>query len=406
MEIKSKKKQTGHSITTYRVRLYDRHFDWLKQTKLLYDQVMKHFFDVLRKEPGLLELSDFLLLRELEVICIGTKEMKNRCQEPDYPLLIDPKVPLYFRRSAINTAIDLARKNAESISPNMTLYKGMYRDFTDSYIELKLFNGNAWVWVTYPFSGRALPKEADWLSPMLEFSKKDVWMSVPVSFEVDDVRTIKERMETEERICAVSVPDNGVMAVAVILDRTGREIDNCYIHGGKEKEEQRRKVLTRIRISEESRKQHGGNENATLYAKLKDINHYYSHYVSKKIVDYCVEQDIKVIVVPNYETAIDFRDKQFLRTDSYRWLGRSILKKLEYKAFQRGIVVTAIRPYHISDCCSECGAKIRKYNEGHEPSEKYYGGKLYLCPNGHQGNTALNIAKNVGKSFLSYYPRQ
>lgn len=403
---KNKKKKTGHSIITYRVRLYDRHFDWLKQTKVLYDQVVKHFFNVLRKEPELLELSDFLLLRELEVKCIGTKEMKNRCQEPTYPLLIDPKVPLYFRRSAINTAIDLARKNAESISPNMTLYKGMYRNFTESHVELKLFNGNAWVWVIYPFSGRALPKEAEWLSPMLEFSKKDVWMSVPVSFEVDDIRTIKERMETEERICAVSVPDNDVLAVAVIMDRAGREVDNCYIHGGKEKEEQRRKVLTRIRISEESRKQHGGNENATLYAKLKDINHYYSHYVSKKIVDFCEEQEIKVIVVPNYETAIDFRDKQFLKTDSYRWLGRSILKKLEYKAFQRGIVVTTILPYHISDCCSECGAKIRKYNEGHEPSENYYGGKLYMCPNRHQGNTALNTAKNVGKSFLKYYPRQ
>ena len=162
-------------------------------------------------------------------------------------------------------------------------------------------------------------------------------------------------------------------------------------------------MLERIRISEESRKQHGGNENVTLYAKLKDINKYYAHYVSKKLVDFCIEQGIKVIVVPNYETAIDFRDKQFMKTDFYRWLGRSILNKLKYKAFLQGIVVTTIRPYHISDCCSECGAKIRKYNEGHEPSRNYFGGKLFTCPNGHHGNTALNTAKNVGKSFLSYF---
>ena len=403
MEKNSNKKQTGHSIITYRVRLYDRHFDWLKQTKELYDRVVKHFFDVLCKEPELLELSDFLLLRELEIKCIGTKEMKNKCQEPEYPLPKHPKVPLYFRRSAINTAIDLARKNAESISPNMTLYKGMYREFTDSRIELKLFNGNAWVWVMYPFSGRTLPKDAEWLSPMLEFVKKDVWMSVPVSFEIEDIRTVKERMETEERICAVSVPDNDVLAVAVIMDKTGKELERFFVRGGNEREEKRRKVLERIRISEESRKQHGGNENVTLYAKLKDINKYYAHYVSKKLVDFCIEQGIKVIVVPNYETAIDFRDKQFMKTDFYRWLGRSILNKLKYKAFLQGIVVTTIRPYHISDCCSECGAKIRKYNEGHEPSRNYFGGKLFTCPNGHHGNTALNTAKNVGKSFLSYF---
>ena len=110
-------------------------------------------------------------------------------------------------------------------------------------------------------------------------------------------------------------------------------------------------------------------------------------------------------MVPNYETTIDFRDKQFMKTHSYCWLGRSILNKLEYKAFLQGIVVTTISPYHISDCCSECGAKIRKYNEGHEPSKIYFGRKLFTCPNGHHGNIALNTAKNMGKIFLGYYSR-
>ena len=56
------KKQSGHTILTYRVRLYKRHFDWLKMTKELYDRVVKHFFFVLSKEEALLEQSDFLLL--------------------------------------------------------------------------------------------------------------------------------------------------------------------------------------------------------------------------------------------------------------------------------------------------------------------------------------------------------
>ena len=33
-------------------------------------------------------------------------------------------------------------------------------------------------------------------------------MSVPVSFEVDDIRTVKERIKTEEHICELSVPNN------------------------------------------------------------------------------------------------------------------------------------------------------------------------------------------------------
>ena len=423
------KKQIGHSTLTYRVRLYDRHFALLKETKELYDRVVKHFFDVLVKEEELLAQSDFLLLRALETKCIGTKELKAAGVQPQYPLVGFPKVPLYFRRSAINTAIDLARKKAETIAPNMVLYKGMYQNFTDKTIDIKLLCGSRWEWVTYPFSGRDFPEEAVRLSPMLVLEKKTAWLDVPLSFPVEDVRTVKERMKTEERICALAFPDNDTLAVAAILDRNGTELEYRFFRGGKTKEEQRRRVIQKIRFSEESRglearKQTGKQrtaeelagdstaiesqekspENATLYAELKDINRYYAHRVSRQIINFCRQQNIKVIVVPNYEKSIDFSDKHFLKTDVFRWLGRSIIKNLKYKAFQQGIVVTSIRPYHIADCCSECGEKIRRYNEGHNAGKNYYGGKLFICPNGHSGNTALNTAKNVGKSFLTYFP--
>ena len=72
------KVKTGHGIVTYQVRLYQRHYEWLQQTKQLYTKVVAHFFEVLIKERDLLELSDFLLLRALEERCIGTKEMKAK----------------------------------------------------------------------------------------------------------------------------------------------------------------------------------------------------------------------------------------------------------------------------------------------------------------------------------------
>lgn len=412
------KRQIGHSILRYRVRLYDRHFVWLKATKKLYTQVVEHFFQVLRNEPGLLEQSDFLLLRALEAKCIGTKEMKAKGQLPEFPLTELPKIPLYFRRSAINAAIDLSRKKAENLEPNMVLYKGMYQNFTDHTIDLKLFNGEKWVWVTYPFTGREFPPEATRLSPMLVLEKKDAWLEVPLSFEVTDIRTVNERMQTEERICAVSFPDNDVLAVAVILSRDGQEEQHRFFRGGKAREHRRRMLMERLRISEESRgltdrtpkqeaeAQQGTEKNdVAVYQALSDLNHHYAHQVSRQILNFCLEQNIKVIVVPNYETSIDFRDKRYLKTDAYRWLGRSIISNLKYKAFGRGIVVTSVRPYHITDCCSECGAKIRRYNEGHAAGQNYYGGKLFLCPNGHSGNAARNTAVNVGKSFLTYYQK-
>ena len=159
-----KKEKTGHCILTYRVRLYDRHYSWLERTKALYTKVVAHFFEVLTKEEQLLQQSDFLLLHALEEKCIGTKEMKAKGMAVPYPLLDFPKIPLYFRRSAINAAIALMRKctlNSEwktetSLVANrleaicstcpLTLYKGMYQNFTDTTIELKVFTGEGWKW--------------------------------------------------------------------------------------------------------------------------------------------------------------------------------------------------------------------------------------------------------------------
>ena len=445
-----KKAKTGHCILTYRVRLYDRHYTWLEQTKELYTKLVVHFFDVLTKEEELLQQSDFLLLRALEEKCIGTKESKAKGIEIPYPLFCFPKIPLYFRRSAINAAIALMRKctlhrewnsseekellleasnkknSFEEICSTcpLTLYKGMYQNFTDTSIELKVFTGETWKWIEYPFSGRSFPKEATTLSPFLVLKKKQAWLNVPISFEVPDIRTVKERMQQGERICAVSFPDYNVMAAAVVLSNEGEILSKQLFKGGKQKESQRKRILEQIKRSEESRGlkkkkevvqevsveqysmelvQEKFLENTKLYQKLREINRHYAQSISRQILNYCVKQEVKVIVVPNYETTINFSDKSYMNTDNYRWLGRSIIKKLKYKAFQQGIVVTSIRPYHISDTCSECGSKIKKYNEGHVAGQKYLGGKLFICPNGHHGTVAYNTAKNIGKSFLTYW---
>ena len=480
-----KKRKTGHLIVTYKVRLYDRHFDWLYETKELYARVVKHFFLVLVKEKQLLQLSDFQLLRELEILCIGTKEMKANHIAPAYPLMNVPKIPLYFRRSAINAAIELVRKQTVSKTEitldarmqleeqqeqeidklvrkaPMTFYKGMYQNFTDTSIELKLFHGKRFVWVTYPFTRREFPQNAKRLSPILSFQNKSVYLNIPVSLEVSDIRTVKERMLEEERICAISFPDYDVVAVAIIFSKEGKVIGKKFFHGGKQKEQRRKQILRKLKESKESRTKQQENgkenpmvsfdtmiqennfvqedkqqensfikeedkqksssiqkdskqknpfmqedrnqENAYLYEKLRNLNHYYAHKISRQLVDYCVEQNIRLIVVPNYEHSLDFRKKRYLSTDAYRWLGRSIIKNLKYKAFASGIVVTSIRPIHISDTCSECGAKIRKYNEGHMASANYHGGKLFVCPNGHRGNTAENSAKNIGRKFLELF---
>ncbi len=418
--------KTGCSTVTYKARLYDRHQNWISGTKQLYNQVVWHYYQILMNETQILDQSNFLALRVLEEISIGTKEMRARGEEPVWKLENLPKIPLYFRRSAINMALGLARSYfvsrerwqedtkrgvpspAAGLDCSIVLYKGMYRNFQKDSIELKLYNGQKWIWVRYPYTGRQIPEEGRILSPTLKVEKNAAYLHIPVERKVNDIRTVNERMEREETICAISFPDNDCLAVCVIMNREGEVKESRFIHGGAEREKKRKQQMGRLEKSKESRKgdnknrtvESDGRENQEIYKKIGQINQYYAHQVSRKIVEYCMQRGIKVIIVPNYENAINFQTKGYLHTNGFHWQGRAIIRNLKYKAFQNGMVVTTIRPYHIADSCSECGKKIQRYNEGYRASRNYYGGQLYQCPNGHKGNAALNTAKNIGRYFL------
>ncbi|MBO5278733.1 MAG: transposase [Lachnospiraceae bacterium] len=467
------REKTGTTTITYRFHLYEKHLQWFACTKQLYNRVVAHYYGILRKRQELMSLSGHELLRELERLSVGTKEMKAACLKPDYPLADFPKIPLYFRRAAINNAAGLMRSyisrhrrwelltesgrqagNEPShpsefqISP--VYYKGMYREWKERSVELKLYDGKTWRWDTYRYKGRELPEGAVCQSPTIVVEKKQVILHVPVELPVCDTRTVKERMETEQVICAVAFPDYDVLAAGVLLDRQGRKLSEKTFRGGNAREGQRGEILEKLEKSQRSRgngrrecrspmetdraykvdcrqqKQEAGTdgvtgaeapatgaeagmpgrENAVLYDKLSKINRYYAHQISREIVDYCVRNGVKIIVVPDYGDAIDFAGKGYLSTNGFRWQGRAIIKNLRYKAYREGIVVTSVSSHHISDRCSECGEEIKKYNEGHRAGKNYYGGKLFVCPNGHRGNSAINTAGNIGRYFLRGYPQE
>lgn len=403
-------KKLGHTTITYRFRLYEKHQERFQATKRLYNLVVKHYYEILKERLGLLELSGHELLRELERMSVGTKEMKAACQEPEYPLVGMMKVPLYFRRAAINNAAGLMRRGMEQDGHHDTekelfqlspvYYKGMYRNWNqeEKSIELKLYDGEKWSWGKYRYTGRDLPENGVCQSPVLVVGKKDVQLHVPVELPVEDTRTIKERMQEEERILAVAFPGDDSMAIGAVLNRNGTLEATAFWKGGQQRKAVRNAYKKKIEMQKAT-----GQSGRKYQEKTRNMNDFYAHQVSRRIVDYCIEQNIRVIAVPNYQRAIDFGDKQYLKTDNFEWIGRRIIQYLKYKAYAQGIVVSSVPMYHISDTCSICGAKVKRYNEGYVPGKGSYGGSLYNCPNGHQGNSGLNAARNVGKRFLSFY---
>lgn len=414
------KEKNEYATITYRFRFYDKHLDWLYETRLLYNRVVKHYYNLLVDHSDWLSMTNFNLLRELEVVTVGTREMKKAGKEAICPLTDFPTIPLYFRRAAINCAISMMRSFqaqksyienrqqekgssrtlslASTFSAAPVYYKGMYKEWKEGSILLKVYTGEKWKWNCYRFTGRKLPEEAEVLSPTLYVEEKQACLHVPIRKPVEDFRSVKERMQSEEKIFAVSFPGNDSIAVGAVLRKDGSFEKSVFFQGGSELKAKKNTLKRKWR--EQQKK---GNTGKKYLKKIENLNTDKAHLISRRILNFCREEKIKIIVVPKYQQAIDFSTRAYLKTDSFEWIGRRVIRYLKYKAFLEGIMVSTVPTWHISNCCSECGAGIRRYNEGHTPGRNYYGGQLFLCPNGHRGNSGLNTAKNVGRRFLSYY---
>lgn len=384
------------------MRFYDKHVDWLSKTAVLYNRVVKHYYELLAQRTDLLSMSNFYLMRELEILSVGTREMKKAGEKAAFSLVDFPVIPLYFRRAAINCAISMMRSfqarkitgasMAEKFSAAPVYYKGMYKELKEGSVLLKVFTGEKWKWQQYRFCGRKIPKESVILSPAVYMGEEQAYLHIPVQKTVEDIRTVAERMKTEDKIFALAFPGGDSIAVGALISRTGEFLKASFFRGGLELKAKRKRLIRKWKKGEKK-----------YLKKIENVNTYYAHLISRQILDFCKREGVTVIVVPNYRQAIDFSNKGYLKTDNFEWIGRRVIRYLKYKGFSEGILVSKVPVYGISNSCSVCGEKIRRYNDGHTPGRNYYGGQLFICSNGHRGNSGLNTARNIGKRFLSYF---
>lgn len=430
------KNKISYYILTYRFRLFCEQKEWLVQTNEMYNQVLAFYYEVLKAETTLSELtSKQQILRQLELLTIGARGQSK--SEVKYPLPYK-KVPLYFRRAAANDAIRLwksqtvCKKTSEesmvripreaNLYASPIFYKGMYKELTSESICLKLWNGSKWQWITCGLDtcGRVLPEADKLMSPILKVEKKRTMLHIPVKEIVEDARTVEERVCTEEKICTAVFPNNDCLAVLTILNRNGKCENSLFIREGKELAHQKKKLLNRMKKNRESMGidgQYGDlkentnmaeeyllEENKHIKEKIRNINDTYAHKVSRQIVNFCKEHQVKLLVVPNYHYTMNLNQIGYLSATSYDWIGRRIIEYTRYKAFVEGIVVTSVPTKDTMSSCHICGEKINRYNKDNTPNPNYYGGKNYICPNGHRGNSYFNAAINIGKKFLKAYP--
>ena len=411
------KMKAGYAITTYKIQLNYKHLDWFKQTQSLFDAVLAFYYKLLEKQPEILELSNQNLLRHLELQTIKQRDGTK----PEIPLPFE-KIPLYFRRAAINAAISMYRsymgklktwaekqiKNEKPSPPkrlhmSMLYYKGMYKDFDEKSILLKLYTGRAWVWAKHWYTGRPFPENAELMSPTVVIKKKKVMLHIPVKEIVEDGRTAKERVKQHESFVAVALTTSDTLAVCTTIQADGSASHPYFIKGGKELAHRRKQLLGYTKRSS-APENVNGRQNAKYYQKITRVTDHYAHEVSRKIVDYAVRQGAKLIVMPGYSNSFAKGTLPYLKTNVMDFIGRRIIRYTSYKAWQAGIVVTFNSVGNAKKECYHCGSVIYKYNTEYQPpSQNFYGGKNFRCKEGHKGSTALNTARNIGKSFYGAF---
>lgn len=426
------------------MKLYCKHPEWIEATKQLYNEVEEFYYRLLLNYPEHWGKTAQSILRELEKLTV-----KSRSGEEPAVTVPFERVPVYFRRAAINAAIAMLHsyhtklknweqkkaeaeqegfvykktkpETAKSFCASPTFYKGMYKEFEEGSIVLKLYTGSSWSWVKCKLRGRAVPKEGEKLSPTVVTGKKEIRLHIPVKMPVEDGRSVKERMEAGEAVCGITFTNSDAFAVCVIYAADGRAAASRFIRGGKEFAHHSKRLLEKVGRNRSVMGKHFDwtGANKRHWEHLKHLRDYHAHRVSREIVRFCQAYNVKIIVYTKTEGMSGMTAKQRLsyeavqrhvmsRTGKYSPYGLSSLikKQLSYKAWQEGIVITGVRPHYTAEKCTVCrsyllkGKDLRKNGTGAGAEER-----SYCCPNGHKGNKDLNTAKNIAKAGLKKFGR-
>ncbi len=388
--------KTGYSIRTWKKRLFCPHQDWLEKTEAYYTEVLNFYYGLLKQRQDLWSNSLFQIQRDLEILTVAGRDGR----QPECPLPFH-KVPVYFRRSAINKAATAVKSSAagmdcqggfgakdkfpDEIEGTVTFFKGMYRNLSDEGIQLKLWNGEKWCWTECTLTGRDFPEDGALMSPVLVKEKNWYMLHIPVKQENEDARTAKERMAAGERVCSVRFTNTDMFAMCCVLEGDGSlaAVQNC--RGGDAYRHHCRQLLEKIDKSRAyTDKDNSSKPNKKYYTHLKNLSEHYAHQVSSEIVGFCKKQSAGIIVLPIYNE--DFSRMSLYKSGNFSPLHLSsrIRSFLKYKAWAEGILVLEVRAEGVGKTCAVCGRKVKQK------------GKMFQCENGHEGNRYLNDARNLG----------
>ena len=420
--------KSGFYTTTYKIRLYTNHLNYIKNTEAIYNQVILNYYNLLFDNLEFLNLSNQNCLRELEKLTIKSKTGET---PTDY---IEQDIPMYLRRAAINQAIGYVRsyqtalnnqkirsstellnktlnENQETkITLNkaiafhspILLYKGMYKDLYEDSITIKLFDGKNWRWFPTKIKTEKIKntknketkinENVEILSPSIVVKKELVMLHIPIKEEIEDVTPIKERMKQEQvQVCGISFSNTDSFVICVAINENKDIIKTKFIKGGNEYRNATHTLLAKIKKHKQNGQKFTPRDHKHYWEKLNNISDYYAHKVSKEIIKFCTNNNIKIIAIADMEEDVSKHFGKKVGKYSPIYLRKRIVQYLQYKAFKQGILITKVRRNYTASKCYICRSQVKRNNN------------KYICENGHQGDYFFNSAMNIAIMCLKKF---
>ena len=409
-----------------------RKLEWLAQTKMRFNQVIEFYVLVFSSHPELVSTPSKDLYMVLEGLTISNS--KHR----DVPYVLPWTIPANLRRAAIKKAKGVyqswqshrrrwenqkakANKKGKKFQQrppllprkyNFTVqfYKGAWKATgVENEILLNLWTGKAWIWVKYQIRGRALPD--GWLSrsPTLVVKGKRPRLHIPVE-KKEFVYPKKLEVQTKNKdfkLVSVDLNMGEHIAVCTLLDSDGTPLDTLFIKGGKDLENRRKRLLGKIAVSYSKTGIISSNHSCRKWNKIKQIQEYSAHRVSRRIVDWAAGHQANVIVFEHLGNLKPQKGKYSHRQNQKRayWLKSKIFNYAKYKAFAQSIITSRVSPANTSRQCACCGEWVSRHHADETIGKYRIGASLFTClaNSKHRGNSDRNAAINIGLKFLLRY---
>jgi putative transposase len=395
------------------------------------------------------------LMERVEVISKKTGEVREQVlsadhlltwaefqtvETPDHPTPLPdwnfsyafPGLPNRYRRSVIKDVIGKARGYLTTLlkwqnsgkkkgkpgiptaSNHPTLYAGTFTleldalDVRKGFIRLKVYTGEAWMWVHYPtvynryFDRRRAEPGWETASPTLILSKR----SAAIHFVQS--KTIKARKIVESKrdpdLVTVAV-DLNVKQLAVITVRQHGVVKTIRFVSDHGLDQHRYQHLKRVakKQCQSGKAVKGERSNQQLWAHVRRQNRDYAHKTARAIVEVCEKYPGCVLVFERLRkiNAKGASKSRRLNRKHANQLKGKINQFAKEKAYAIGVVSVEVNPHGTSQYCSRCGCLgVRfTYRAGQRITGK--GGKLFACSACHyECHADFNASVNVHHSFF------